>query len=109
MVRSASKNFRDVAIVTSPDDYKMILDEMKANNGEISLETRFRLASKAFRLTAAYDSYISSFLSTVDCNGEKVSEDPEFINMQFVKKETLRYGENPHQKASIYIDSEAEK
>ena len=109
MVRSASKNFRDVAIVTSPDDYQAILNEMKANNGEISLETRFRLASKAFRLTAAYDSYISSFLSTVDCNGEKISEDPEFINMQFVKKETLRYGENPHQKASIYIDSEAEK
>ena len=69
MVRSASKNFKDVAIVTSPDDYKMVLDEMKANGGEISLETRFKLASKAFRLTAAYDSYIASYLSTVFLKG----------------------------------------
>lgn len=109
LIRSAAKNHKFVAVVTSPDDYKAIIDEMKENNGELSLETRFRLAGKAFTHTALYDGYISSFFTSVDCRGEKLGTDPEVITMQFMKKETLRYGENPHQTASIYIDRDAEK
>src|SRR6478752_524434 len=62
MVRSAAKNFHDVAIVTSPDDYAAIADEMKKTGGELSLETKWQLAKKAFATTAAYDSAIASTL-----------------------------------------------
>lgn len=105
LIRSAAKNFKDVAVITSHDDYALIIEEMKKNNGKISVETKFRLATKAFAHTALYDGYISSYFSKVDHLGLKINEDPEIITLQYVKKETLRYGENPHQKASIYTDN----
>lgn len=105
MVRSAAKNFNDVVIVTSPDDYYLLIEEMKKNDGAISKETRFKLARKAFSLTAQYDGFISSYFSTIDENGEQVKSDPDILTLQFEKKADLRYGENPHQKGAVYLDS----
>src|SRR5258707_7989974 len=69
MVRSAAKNFHDVAIVTSPSDYSAIAEEMKKSDGSLSLETKWQLAKKAFATTAAYDSAIASTLERVSVNG----------------------------------------
>ena len=107
MVRSAAKNYKDVVVVTSPDDYWKILEEMKKNNGLVSLKTRFYLASKAFSHTALYDGYISSYFSKIDESGKEINEFPEILSLQFTKKDLLRYGENPHQKAVFYEDSNA--
>ena len=107
LIRSAAKNFRNVAVVTSPDDYWTIIEELKKNNGELSIKTRFELSKKAFAHTAFYDGFISSYFSRIDHAGTVTKDDPEILTLQFTKKETLRYGENPHQKASFYVDRNA--
>jgi phosphoribosylaminoimidazolecarboxamide formyltransferase/IMP cyclohydrolase len=98
MIRSAAKNFADVAIVVSPDDYDVILEEMRDNGGGLSRETRWRLAQKAFRTTADYDSAIAARLAQVD--GE--SPLPAHLDIRAEKLLDLRYGENPHQSAALY-------
>jgi phosphoribosylaminoimidazolecarboxamide formyltransferase/IMP cyclohydrolase len=103
MVRAAAKNWEHVAVVTDPEDYPALIAEMKSANGAISLETRFRLARKAFSHTAAYDSAISNYLTATDINGARAAF-PEQINMSFAKVQDLRYGENPHQQAAFYRD-----
>ena len=110
MVRSAAKNFQDVAIVTSPADYEAIAAEMKDEGGSLSLATKWRLAQKAFATTAAYDSAIASTLETIaPPEGSKftvaASEGfPATLRLSFRKAFDLRYGENPHQKAALYGD-----
>ncbi|HXE91640.1 MAG TPA: bifunctional phosphoribosylaminoimidazolecarboxamide formyltransferase/IMP cyclohydrolase [Terriglobales bacterium] len=109
MVRSAAKNFRDVAIVTSPADYDAIAQEMENSGGELSLATRWRLAQKAFALTAAYDSAIASTLERIQpADGDFAFTDapafPTTLRLAFTKAMDLRYGENPHQKAALYSD-----
>src|SRR6516165_2406069 len=107
MVRSAAKNFQDVAIVTSPDDYETIAQEMESSGGTLSLETKWRLAQKAFATTAAYDSAIASTLeriSSPDSDGTSsglasAGGFPQMLRLNFQKGFDLRYGENPHQKA----------
>jgi phosphoribosylaminoimidazolecarboxamide formyltransferase/IMP cyclohydrolase len=106
MVRAAAKNHEHVAIVTDPKDYNAILAEMNANGGTISGATCFDLAKKAFSHTAAYDSAISNYLTTIHADGTR-SEYPTQINFNFVKIQDMRYGENPHQKAAFYQDLEA--
>src|SRR6516164_3598531 len=110
MIRSAAKNFQDVAVVTSPADYDAIADEI-ARSGGLARETKWRLAQKAFATTAAYDSAIASTLERVHSNGhfELKSADgfPETLRMSFQKVMDLRYGENPHQKAAMYSDGSA--
>ena len=103
MVRAAAKNWQHVAIVTDPADYPVLIAEMKAANGAISVETRYRLARKAFSHTAAYEGAISNYLTATDINGAR-SAFPEQINMSFAKVQDLRYGENPHQQAAFYRD-----
>ncbi|HEX7953971.1 MAG TPA: bifunctional phosphoribosylaminoimidazolecarboxamide formyltransferase/IMP cyclohydrolase, partial [Burkholderiales bacterium] len=103
MVRAAAKNWQHVAVVTDPADYPALIAEMKSANGAISLETRYRLARKAFSHTAAYDGAISNYLTATDINGA-VSAFPDQINMNFAKVQDLRYGENPHQRAAFYRD-----
>ncbi len=98
MIRSAAKNFHDVAIVTSPDDYGAICEEMRQSNGGLSRETRWKLAQKAFRTTADYDSAIAARLAQVD--GASVL--PERLDIHAAKVMDLRYGENPHQSAALY-------
>jgi len=112
MVRSAAKNFQDVAIVTSPSDYEAIASEMERNGGSLSLATKWRLAQKAFATTAAYDSAIASTLEKIGApsNGtgkfQMGAEEPfpESLRLSFRKAFDLRYGENPHQKAALYSD-----
>ena len=112
MVRSAAKNFQDVAIVTSPADYAAIAQEMAANGGSLSLKTKWQLAQKAFATTAAYDSAIASTLEKIAApsndNGKfelgGSGGFPETIRLSFRKAFDLRYGENPHQKAALYSD-----
>src|SRR5689334_24480957 len=99
MVRSAAKNHAHVAIVTDPADYAELLAELDANDGATSLALRRRLAAKAFALTAAYDSTISQWFAFAD-QGERW---PETWTIASKLKMPLRYGENPHQQAALYI------
>ena len=103
MVRAAAKNHAHVAIITDPVDYGDILAEMQTNNGAVSDATRFELAKKAYSHTAAYDSAISNYLTTINADGTK-SAFPAQINFNFAKVQDMRYGENPHQSAAFYRD-----
>jgi phosphoribosylaminoimidazolecarboxamide formyltransferase/IMP cyclohydrolase len=107
MIRSAAKNFQDVAVVISPADYDAIGDEI-ARSGGLSKETKWRLAQKAFATTAAYDSAIASTLERVHLNGsfdlQPAARFPQTLRLRFQKTMDLRYGENPHQKAAMYVD-----
>jgi phosphoribosylaminoimidazolecarboxamide formyltransferase/IMP cyclohydrolase len=109
MIRSAAKNFQDVAVVTSPADYDAIADEMARSGGALSRETKWRLAQKAFATTAAYDSAIASTLEHVGVNGyfelHAAEGFPQILRLSFQKTMDLRYGENPHQKAAMYRDA----
>ncbi|MEX2262791.1 MAG: bifunctional phosphoribosylaminoimidazolecarboxamide formyltransferase/IMP cyclohydrolase [Bryobacteraceae bacterium] len=98
MIRSGAKNFEDVAVVVSPADYDPVLDELLNRGGELSRGTRWNLARKAFRLTAAYDSAIAARLAHADA----VSALPPFLGIHAAKLFDLRYGENPHQQAALY-------
>jgi phosphoribosylaminoimidazolecarboxamide formyltransferase/IMP cyclohydrolase len=112
MVRSAAKNFQDVAIVTSPADYDAIASEMESNGKSLSLKTKWQLAQKAFATTAAYDSAIATTLATIsapEADGKKFELGgadgfPQTLRYSFNKAFDLRYGENPHQKAALYSD-----
>ncbi len=99
MVRSAAKNHAHVAIVTDPADYPALLAELDAHRGSTTLELRKKLAAKAFALTAAYDSMISQWFASAD-RGERFSET---WNRASKLKMGLRYGENPHQQAALYV------
>ena len=101
MVRAAAKNHNHVAIVTDPEDYSSVLAEMQTNDGAVSDATRFDLAKKAFSHTAAYDSAISNYLTTVNSDGTRDAF-PAQINFNFAKVQDMRYGENPHQNAAFY-------
>jgi phosphoribosylaminoimidazolecarboxamide formyltransferase/IMP cyclohydrolase len=98
MIRSAAKNFHDVAVVVSPGDYRTIYEEMRDSGGMVSEETRWRLSQKAFRTTADYDAAISARLAQVnDARGL-----PNRLDIHAGKLMDLRYGENPHQQAALY-------
>ncbi|RUM89264.1 MAG: bifunctional phosphoribosylaminoimidazolecarboxamide formyltransferase/inosine monophosphate cyclohydrolase, partial [Thermovibrio sp.] len=103
MVRAAAKNFKHVAVVTDPADYKKVIDELR-ETGEISLKTRFYLARKAFNLTAHYDAVISDYLYSIDEEGKRVGcrEMRNPLTITFEKVQDLRYGENPHQRGAFY-------
>ena len=112
MVRSAAKNFEDVAIVTRVSDYPMLMEELKANRGSLSRETRWRLARQAFGLTAAYDTAIANTLDQIsdapasDQTLPKASAAPQVptLRINLPLAQSLRYGENPHQRAALYSD-----
>ncbi len=101
MIRSASKNFKDVLVVVDPDDYGWIIEAIKKGE-EIPLEKRKELAKKVFERTAVYDSAIAEYL----CGGETVF--PGSICNGFKKKQEMRYGENPYQDAAFYVDAASE-
>jgi phosphoribosylaminoimidazolecarboxamide formyltransferase/IMP cyclohydrolase len=100
MLRAAAKNFFSTAVVASPSDYDSVADELESNGGQLSLETRRRLAQKVFETTASYDSAISHYLQ----GGEHL---PERLSLTMPKAQNLRYGENPHQSAAFYGDPSA--
>ena len=109
MVRSAAKNHKDVAIVVSSGDYEAIIAEMDAHENGLKLETRFDLAIKAFEHTAAYDSMIANYFGSLvpayhgDRN-QPAGRFPRTLNLNFIKKQDMRYGENSHQDAAFYIE-----
>ena len=100
MVRSAAKNFKDVTVITDKKDYLELIKELKRFNGKTSLDFRKRMASKAFGLTAYYDAVVSEWFNRD--TGLKFPEKKTFFGKKISQ---LRYGENPHQKSSIYINS----
>jgi phosphoribosylaminoimidazolecarboxamide formyltransferase / IMP cyclohydrolase len=108
MVRSAAKNFADVAVVTSAADYSLLAEEMAANSGSLSRATRWRLAKEAFAVTAAYDAGIATALESIEAPGGKAvfsqEQLPAMIRVIDPLLKALRYGENPHQRAALYTD-----
>jgi len=113
MVRSAAKNFEDVAIVTRVSDYPALIQEMKSANGALSRETRWRLARQAFALTACYDTAIANTLENITDapppdqtlpEAPAATELPSALRINYPLAQTLRYGENPHQRAALYAD-----
>jgi phosphoribosylaminoimidazolecarboxamide formyltransferase/IMP cyclohydrolase len=98
MIRAAAKNYQDVAVVTSPADYGKILREMESNGGELSADTKWRLAKQAFETTAAYDAAITARLAQIGAGPGL----PPALNLRGPKLMDLRYGENPHQSAALY-------
>jgi len=100
MIRSAAKNHRYVTVVVDPCDYESVLKEMSQQQGDVSAETKKRLAAKAFAITASYDAAIASYL--LGKMPGTNSELPNFLFDAFERSQSLRYGENPHQKASLY-------
>ncbi len=101
MVRSAAKNHASVTIVTDPQDYETVIADMKANDGATSFALRKTLAARAFAHTAAYDSAIAGWFAA------REDEAPRQIAFAGTLKQSLRYGENPHQRASLYRTSES--
>ncbi|HET8706046.1 MAG TPA: bifunctional phosphoribosylaminoimidazolecarboxamide formyltransferase/IMP cyclohydrolase, partial [Pseudomonadales bacterium] len=104
MVRSAAKNHAHVGIVVNASDYSRVLDELKNNAGALSHALRFDLAVKAFEHTAQYDSMIANYLGTLHADGSR-DDFPRTINLNFIKAQDMRYGENPHQKAAFYVEA----
>ena len=101
MIRSAAKNYQDVAVVVSPEDYAGIVAEIEAGGG-LSMETKWRLARKAFRTTADYDRAISARLGQDAPVPDDAGPLPAVLDLDAAKIMDLRYGENPHQSAALY-------
>lgn len=98
LVRAAAKNHKFVTVVTAPDQYEPLLDEMRASGGAVSGPVREQLARRAFAVTAGYDADICQYL-----NARAGQPMPERLTVSYRKAEDLRYGENPHQKAAFYV------
>ena len=106
MLRAAAKNWQHVGVVVEPADYDALLAELAANGRVLSAATRFALARKAFSHTASYDGAISNWLTARGADGA-AAPFPDRFNLQAVKVQDLRYGENPHQQAAFYRDETA--
>ncbi len=100
MLRSAAKNMASVTVVVDPKDYSAIISELQTLDGAISWDTRYKLAKKVFFLTSGYDNLIHKYL-------EEEKDFPDSVSLSFQKVQTLRYGENPHQKAAYYQEEDA--
>ena len=107
MIRAAAKNHQDVAVVVSPAEYSLLLEEMRDNDGALSAATHWRLAQEAFLRTAEYDRAIANRLSRITPAGEDfvdlpVQQLPDTLDVRLRRTKILRYGENPHQPAALY-------
>jgi phosphoribosylaminoimidazolecarboxamide formyltransferase/IMP cyclohydrolase len=102
MVRAAAKNFHSVAVVTEPDRYGFMLDELNSSSGELSLETRRDLAGEAFAHVASYDSAVAAWFADTE-------PFPDRLTIDLVKVGDLAYGENPHQRAALYREAGARR
>ncbi|MDY6229056.1 MAG: bifunctional phosphoribosylaminoimidazolecarboxamide formyltransferase/IMP cyclohydrolase [Clostridium sp.] len=98
MLRAAAKNFKDVIVISDKEDYKLVINEIN-ESGDVSVALRKKLAGKVFNLMSAYDAAISNFLLEDE-------EYPEYLSISYKKKQSLRYGENPHQSAAYYSCNE---
>jgi phosphoribosylaminoimidazolecarboxamide formyltransferase/IMP cyclohydrolase len=107
MIRAAAKNYQDVAVVTSPEDYASLTAELKAGNGSLSQPTHWMLAKKAYAMTAAYDRAITARLARISCDEQGFQDEPAttlppVLDVHLPRALSLRYGENPHQSAALY-------
>lgn len=111
MLRAAAKNHADVAVITDIADYGRVLEELQANQGQLSHATRFDLAIKTYETTARYDGAIANYFGSRLGEGtfEQPLDFPRTFNTQLVKAQELRYGENPHQKAAFYVERNAKE
>ncbi|BAH83368.1 bifunctional phosphoribosylaminoimidazolecarboxamide formyltransferase/IMP cyclohydrolase [Candidatus Ishikawella capsulata] len=114
MIRAAAKNYTNVAIVVYHTDYNNIIKEMDLNKNSLTQKTRFALAIKAFKYTAKYDNLISSYLfskSYLHDQDHKVEDIflPKKLEINFIKRQDLRYGENNHQQAAFYIEENSKQ
>lgn len=108
MIRAAAKNFQDVAVVVSPDQYESVLSEIREFGGALGPATHWNLAQRAFLHTAAYDMAVSNRLMQIDATGAAVEAVlPERLQLSIERAAVLRYGENPHQQAALYANGEA--
>ena len=111
MVRAAAKNHKDVTIIVNASDYDRVLAEMKTNDNSLVYKTRFDLAIAAYEHTAAYDGMIANYFGTMvqsygdNLDGDEQSKFPRTFNSQFIKKQDMRYGENSHQDAAFYVET----
>ena len=106
MLRAAAKNHNDVCVICDPNDYLWFINELKQNDLNTDLKTRIDLARKAFHYTAHYDEVIASYFDKINMqheSSEKLFADK--INIQYHKKQEMRYGENPHQRSALYVDN----
>jgi phosphoribosylaminoimidazolecarboxamide formyltransferase/IMP cyclohydrolase len=100
MIRAAAKNFESVVVVVNPKKYELIIKELEENDGSLCLSTRLDLAQEVFQYTAHYDTMIANYFGALSPpRGDKFQD---YLNLSFEKIQSLRYGENPHQKASFY-------
>ena len=99
MLRAAAKNFQDVVVISDVSDYEAVMTEIK-ETGDVSYKLRKKLAGKVFNLMSAYDAAISNFMLSDE------EEYPEYLSISYKKKQSLRYGENPHQSAAYYVSNE---
>ena len=104
MLRAAAKNHTAVTVIVDAVDYQRVLDEMTNNGGAVSETTRYDLAVKTFEHTAKYDGAIANYLGVIQPDGSKTTL-PRTFNSQFIKAQEMRYGENPHQNAAFYTES----
>ena len=113
MVRAAAKNHKDVTIVVNASDYDRVIADMQENEGSTTYQTRFDLAIAAYEHTAQYDGMIANYFGKMvpDYTEEAAVETkfPRTINMQFTKKQDMRYGENSHQDAAFYVENNLEE
>ena len=99
MLRAAAKNFQDVVVISEASDYQAVMAEIE-ETGDVSYKLRKKLAGKVFNLMSAYDAAISNFMLSDE------EEYPEYLSISYKKKQSLRYGENPHQSAAYYVSNE---
>jgi len=107
MLRSAAKNYKSVAVITNPSKYHEILEELMDSKGSLSEKTLSDLALEVFKLTSRYDNAIYNFLHgrlEKEAESAQLERFPKTLQLRYEKAQELRYGENPHQKASFYID-----
>ncbi len=103
MIRAAAKNHEAVGVIVEARDYGLVLNELSQNKCQLSLKTRYQLAAKAFEHTAKYDGAIATYLGKMNEKGQK-QEFPRSFFIHVKKKQDMRYGENPHQKAAFYAE-----
>lgn len=107
MLRSSAKNHKDVTVICDPSDYAQVLRELHANKGEVTFETKFTLAKKVFAHTAQYDGAITNYFTSLGDDKKHATRSayPTTLNLHFDKVQEMRYGENPHQSAAFYRES----
>lgn len=107
MLRSSAKNHKDVTVICDPSDYAQVLSELTLHNGEVTVETKFTLAKKVFAHTAQYDGAITNYFTSLGADQSHTTRSsyPATLNLHFDKVQEMRYGENPHQSAAFYRET----